>query len=202
MNLKYIYSKIFKKLRGSSILNSVVDKTSKVESGSSFINSNMDKYSFCGYDCEIINTNIGKFTSIANNVIIGGAMHPMDWVSMSPVFYHGRDSIAKKFTEFKRPIDKKTIIGNDVWIGQYAMIKQGVTIGDGAVIGMGSVVTKDVGSYEVWAGNPAKFLKKRFDDDTIEILNNSKWWLMSDDKLQSYANDFNNIEAFKKKIRE
>lgn len=200
MTLMYFYSKILKKLRGCSVLNSTIDRTSKVESGSSFINSNMDKYSFCGYDCEIINTNIGKFTSIANNVVIGGAMHPMDWVSMSPVFYHGRDSISRKFAELQRPTDKQTIIGNDVWIGQFAMIKQGVTIGDGAVVGMGSIVTKDVGPFEVWVGNPAKFLKKRFDEDTIEILSKSKWWLMSDDELLSYANDFNDIEAFKNKM--
>ena len=73
MNLLYLYSKIFKKLRGASLLNSFVDKSSKIESGTSFINSKMGKYSFCGYDCEMLNVNIGNYCSIANNVVIGGA---------------------------------------------------------------------------------------------------------------------------------
>jgi acetyltransferase-like isoleucine patch superfamily enzyme len=121
------------------------------------------------------------------------AMHPMFWVLMSPVFCHGGDSISSKFAEYHRPIDEITTMDNDVWIGQYVMKKQGDTIGDGVVVGIGSIVTKDVGPFEVWVGNPAKFLKKRFDDDTLEILRKSKWWLMSDDELLAYANDFNNI---------
>ena len=142
MNLLYLYSKIFKKLRGASLLNSFVDKSSKIESGTSFINSKMGKYSFCGYDCEMLNVNIGNYCSIANNVVIGGAMHPMHWVSMSLVFYAGRDSVKKKFAEYQRDEDKPVNIEHDVWIGQYSMIKQGVSIGTGAVIGMGSIVTK------------------------------------------------------------
>lgn len=51
----------------------------------------------------------------------------------------------------------------------------GVTIGDGAVIEAGSIVTKDVGLYEIWAGNPARFIQKRFDDEIIEILLKSQW---------------------------
>ena len=53
-------------------------------------------------------------------------------------------------------------IGNDVWIGAAAIILKGVRIADGAIIGAGSVVTADVGSCEVWAGNPARKLRDRF----------------------------------------
>lgn len=91
--LFYLYSKALKKLRGSSIRNSIIHKTSKVESGNTVANTIFDKHSFCGYDCEILNCDIGSFESIANGVIIGGGMHPVDWVSMSPVFYSGRDSV-------------------------------------------------------------------------------------------------------------
>lgn len=90
-----IYSKIIKKIRFYSFKNSTIHPTSKIESGTTFYDSNMEKHSFCGYDCEIIQVEIGKYTSIANNVVIGGARHPMEWVSTSPVFYSGRDSIKK-----------------------------------------------------------------------------------------------------------
>lgn len=119
----------------------------------------MDRYSFCGYNCEMINVEIGSFCSIANGVVIGGEMHPLEWISTSPVFYEGRDSIDMKFSEHKRKKGLKTIIGHDVWIGQNSLIKQGIKIGNGAVIGMGSVVTKDVAPYSIVAGNPTKLIK-------------------------------------------
>lgn len=196
--IKYYYSKILKKLRGSAVLNSKIHPTSKVESGSTVVNSSMGKHSFCGYNCEIINVEIGNYVSIANSVIIGGAMHPMHWVSMSPVFYEGRDSVSKKFTTFKRPEDKKTKIGADVWIGNYVLIKQGVEVGVGAVIGMGSVVTKDVGPYEIWAGNPAKLIRKRFDDSTIQKLLASEWWIKDDEEIEKIAETFNDVDKFLK----
>ena len=67
-------------------------------------------------------------------------------------------------------------IGNDVWIGMNAMILSGVKIGDGAVVGAGSVVTKDVEPYAVVAGNPAREIRKRFDDQTISELLKANWW--------------------------
>jgi acetyltransferase-like isoleucine patch superfamily enzyme len=162
----------------------------------------MNKYSFCGYDCEIINSEIGSFCSIADNVTIGGAMHPVQWVSMSPVFYKGRDSVKKKYSEHERDLDKRTIIGHDVWIGKNALIKQGVHIGTGAVIGMGSVVTKNIPQYEIWAGNPAKFIRKRFDDSIINTLLEIKWWEWDENKLAKEAVCFNDIEIFIKNKRD
>ena len=110
MRLQYIISKILKKIRGAAINKSTIHKTSKVESGSLVVNSTIDRYSFCGYDCDILNCEIGCFCSIANNVIIGGAAHPINWVSTSPVFYIGRDSVKKKFQTFQRPDDLRTLI--------------------------------------------------------------------------------------------
>jgi len=187
MNIAYIWSKLFKKLRGSSIVNSKIHKTSKVESGSHIVNCNFDKHSFCGYDCEMIYCDVGSFCSIANNVKVGGGVHPIDWISTSPVFYEGRDSVKAKFSEHKRPPIKRTTIGHDVWVGQSAIIKQGVTIGTGAVIGMGSVVTKSVEPYTIVAGCPAKVIRKRFDDEIINKLLEIKWWDLSENKLSTYA---------------
>jgi acetyltransferase-like isoleucine patch superfamily enzyme len=199
--LIYFWSKFIKKLHGSAIKNSVIDKSSKVEAGSEVVNSIMGKHSFCGYFCELINVEIGSFCSIANHVIVGGGMHPMEWVSTSPVFYEGKDSVKAKFSEHKRNEPLKTIIEHDVWIGERTIIKQGVRIGTGAVVGMGSVVTKDVDPYSIVAGCPAKEIRKRFDVDTIALLLESKWWEFSDEKLVEYAKFFHDPTVFIKKFK-
>lgn len=67
-------------------------------------------------------------------------------------------------------------IGNDVWIGDHAVIVSGVTVGDGAVIGAGAVVTKDVPPYAIVGGIPAHIIRKRFSDAIIEDLLEIKWW--------------------------
>ena len=68
------------------------------------------------------------------------------------------------------------VIGNDVWIGYQSCILSGVTIGNGAIIGAKSVVTKDVPPYAIVAGNPAKFIRYRFPQETIDKLENLAWW--------------------------
>ena len=194
--LQYYWAKLCQKLRGVACKHSQIHHTSKIEAGSQIVNSIFDRYSFCGYDCQIINCSVGAFTSIANNVVIGGAMHPMEWVSMSPVFYKGRDSVKKKFFEHMRPSDFTTTVGNDVWIGQGAILKAGITVGDGAVIGMGSIVTKDVPPYFIVAGNPARFIRKRFNEAQIEKLLSIKWWSWSDKEIQKFAPFFNDLNRF------
>lgn len=203
MSILYYYSKFFKKIiRGKAIKNSIVDKTCKVGSGSQVVNSKIDKFSYCGYDCEILNAHIGKFTSIANNVYIGGAEHPIDWVSMSPVFQNIKNSGSKiRFSLLELPKSKTTIIGSDVWIGHGVSIKQGVKIGDGAVIGTGSIVTKDVEAYSIVAGCPAKIIKYRFSREIIEKLLDSKWWNLDEKILFEISKYIKEPETFIKAIK-
>jgi acetyltransferase-like isoleucine patch superfamily enzyme len=200
-NISYYLFKLQKKLRGKALSNSTIHITSKVEAGSEVVNSNFDKYSFCGYNCSLVNVDIGSFCSISNNVVMGGGMHPMEWVSTSPVFYYGRDSVTKKFSEFKRVEPSRIKVGNDVWIGQSVIVKQGVTIGTGSVIGMGSIVTKDVEPYSIVAGNPARLIRMRFEKDIIEDLMNSQWWNMPEDKLHSAAKYIQNPRQFLEELR-
>jgi acetyltransferase-like isoleucine patch superfamily enzyme len=72
------------------------------------------------------------------------------------------------------------VVNNDVWIGDEATILSGVTIGDGAIVGMNSVVTKNVEPYAIVAGNPAKVIRKRFDDKTIKKMLKFQWWNWKD----------------------
>ena len=201
MNLRYLISKLIKKIHLPAIKDSCLSKNSRVCPGSHLVKVELDSYSYIGNFCTVINTKVGKFCSIGDNNIIGGASHPMGWVSTSPVFYEGKNILGCNFSNHKFESYKKTIIGNDVWIGNNCLIKGGVEIKNGAVIGMGSVVTKDVGAYEVWAGNPARMIKKRFDNEIIiDMLLKSNWWNYSDDKLVKTALNFNDVEKFIKNL--
>ena len=194
----YLIAKVFKKLRGKAIRGSFVPSTSKVESGSVVINSIFGEHSFCGYDCSFINCTVGRFCSIASRVVVGGARHPIEYVSTSPVFLSHKESIKKKYSRHEYHWEARTLIGSDVWIGEGVFVKGGITIGTGAVIGMGSVVTKDVPPYAIFAGNPARLIRFRFSDEVIDGLLRSEWWNFSDDELQASAIYFKEPELFLK----
>ncbi|WP_316685166.1 DapH/DapD/GlmU-related protein [Undibacterium sp. Jales W-56] len=156
----------------------------------------MQRHSFCGYDCDINCADIGSFTSIANDVVLGGGRHPMEWVGMSPVFYQGRDSVKAKFSTHKRDSIKRVVIGHDVWIGRSAIVLPGVEIGCGAVVGAGAVVTKSVPPYGIVAGNPARLIRYRFDELTVERLIATQWWTLPDEDLHQLGPHFNDVEKF------
>ncbi|MPM62105.1 2,3,4,5-tetrahydropyridine-2,6-dicarboxylate N-acetyltransferase [bioreactor metagenome] len=174
--ISYYLSKMIIKLQIPAIKNSKIDKTSKINSASNIMNVTIGRYSYVGINCEIYFTTIGNFCSIANGTVIGGGQHPIGWCSTSPVFYKKKNILQTCFNQRDFLEFKETKIGNDVWIGSNCLIKSGIKIGNGAIIGMGSVVTKDVGGYEIWGGNPAKLIRKRFDEEVIYKLESSEWW--------------------------
>lgn len=145
---------------------------------------------------------IGAYCSINYTAAIGGANHPMHFVSTHPIFYTKKSAqelydIAFADEEVDIKDNKsKIVIGNDVWIGTYATILPGVTIGDGAVIGAGAVVTKDVPPYAVVGGTPAKVIKYRFSQEVIEGLLKIKWWDWPDEKIRENAYLFYDVEKF------
>ncbi|WP_428124681.1 CatB-related O-acetyltransferase [Candidatus Avelusimicrobium faecicola] len=120
---------------------------------------------------------IGKFCQIGAGVefVMNGANHQMNAVSTYPFYIFGSwDQSAPSKEDL--PFKGDTVVGNDVWIGQNSTILPGVHIGDGAIIGLNSVVTRDVPPYTIVAGNPAKAVRKRFDDELIDLLLKLKWW--------------------------
>ena len=120
---------------------------------------------------------IGKFCQIAKGVefIMNGANHQMNAVSTYPFYiFEGWNEEVPQLSEL--PIKGDTVVGNDVWIGQNATVLPGVHIGDGAIVGCNSVVGSDIPPYTIVAGNPAKPIRKRFDDDLIKLLLEFKWW--------------------------
>lgn len=194
--LALLIAKALRKMRLAAVRSSHVHPTSKLESGTSFYGSSLDRHSFCGYDCDIQSADIGSFVSIANNVVVGGGRHPMEWVAMSPVFYEGRDSVKAKFSRHRREPARRVVIGNDVWIGRSAIVLPGVEIGHGAVVGAGAVVTKPVAPYAVVAGNPARLIRYRFEANVIERLLASRWWDFEDEALHQLGPHFKDVETF------
>ena len=147
---------------------------------------------------------IGKFCQIAAgvNFVMNGANHQMNAITTFP-FYIFEGWKQKVPPLNKMPLKGDTIIGNDVWIGQNVTILPGVHIGDGAIIGLNSVVGSDVAPYTIVAGNPAKVIRKRFDNQLIKLLLKLKWW----DKSIKEINDLipiltdNNLAEVKKFLK-
>lgn len=126
---------------------------------------------------------IGKFCSIADKVkIFLGGNHSIS----SPTTYVLHYLFEGNMEESESKGD--VIIGNDVWIGYGALILSGVKIGDGAVIGANAVVAKDVAPYSIVVGNPAREVRKRFDDKTIRKMLKIKWWDWPIDKIRKNVN--------------
>jgi len=126
---------------------------------------------------------IGSFCSIAPDVqILLGGEHKTKWVTTYPF------SIFRNIEEITgHPATKGDVnIGNDVWIGMESLILSGVNIGDGAIVGARTVVTKDIPPYAIVAGNPARVIRKRFDDEIINQLLQIKWWDWDDDKIEKF----------------
>jgi len=133
------------------------------------------------FNAKINAIHIGSFCSVAQDVLIAEDNHHADKVTT----YYIRKNVFK--TEISGDYTSKgpIVIGNDVWIGAKAIVLSGVAIGDGAIVAAGSVVTKDVPAYVIVGGNPAKVLRPRFDDETIKMLMDLKWWDWPIEKIRS-----------------
>ena len=129
---------------------------------------------------------IGKFCQIAGgvNFIMNGVNHQMNAVSTYPFYIlEGWDQEVPALE--RMPLKGDTVVENDVWIGQNATILPGVHIGNGAIIGANSVVGSDVPPYTIVAGNPARFVRKRFDDELIGLMQRLEWWNLPVEKINN-----------------
>ena len=129
---------------------------------------------------------IGKFCMIAQGTkfSMGPANHRITSVTAYPFNVFG-GAWTKNTPPHMDQLPHKgdTVLGNDVWIGRESVIMPGVKIGDGAIIAAYSVVAKDVPAYTVYGGNPAKFIKNRFDDELKDLLLRWKWWDLPPEEL-------------------
>lgn len=184
--------------------NAIFEGQNKIGSESWF-EGYMGYGSYIGDQCTIM-AKIGRYCSIGHKVTVLTGTHPSHkFVSTHPTFYslrlqNGTTYVSKQKFKEKIFADEESeygcIIGNDVWIGYNATIMGGCTIGDGAIIATGAFVKDDVEPYTIVAGQPAKVIGKRFDDNKIEFLKQFKWWDKPEQWIKKYANDFEDIDKF------
>lgn len=214
--IRYLYNKI--RLKNKVIfdysvkisLNSSFEGMNKIYSNSRFDGS-LGFGSYINEDCYITGE-IGRFTSIAPYVRVNIGRHPYEYpyVSTSPCFVslrkqNGSTFVKSQMFEEVKYVDEENkiavLIGNDCWIGDGAFITGGVKIGDGAVVLAHAVVTKDIPPYAVVGGVPAKVLRYRYDDDTVKLLMEFKWWNKSQKWLTENIELIQNIDLLKELIK-
>lgn len=162
-----------------------LEKESRIGSGS-IIDADLDigYFSDIGRNCEFIGgeISIGRYCDIARNVVFQANNHDYNqYPAVNNRLWQERNNITTT-------VEGSIEVGNDVWIGTRVIILPDVEIADGAVIGAGAVVTKDVESFEVVAGVPAKHVKYRFDsEEDRNRMKQVSWW----------SNDFQNLESMR-----
>ena len=122
---------------------------------------------------------IGRYCAIAAGVrfVMPGANHADLGPSTFPFGIFGEPWAAKTMDlVMSAPSRGDTVVGNDVWLGYQALVLPGVTIGDGAVVAAASVVAADVPPYAIVGGNPARVIRRRYDEDDVERLLRAAWW--------------------------
>ena len=189
----------------SNVAGSTFEGDNFIAGNTVFLDSSLGLFSYISSDCSIRQAKIGRFTSIAPNCRIIYGNHPTaKYISTHPSFYkknrpEGRCFVGEnKFQEFDyTPNGFYVEIGNDVWIATDVTIVSGVIVGDGAIIASGAVVTKDVPPYAIYGGVPARLIKYRFNQETIDWLLALKWWDKKETWIRDHAENFEDIQKLR-----
>tara|TARA_Y100001968_G_C19339484_1_gene708709 strand:+ start:275 stop:1000 length:726 start_codon:yes stop_codon:yes gene_type:complete len=160
-------------------------------------------YSYSTMNTTILRAVIGKFCSIASDVFIGPTSHPLEKVSTHPFLFLKDYGFINHDDQLviERREGTFTSLGNDVWIGQGAVIMPGVKIGDGAIVGAQTLVTKNVAPYSIVVGSPAKHIRYRFEREIIDQLLEIKWWNWEKSRIEKSIPEFSDIKRFVSKYK-
>ncbi|EQA70105.1 putative acetyltransferase [Leptospira noguchii serovar Panama str. CZ214] len=147
--------------------------------------SEIGRYVAMSFFSYLADSNVGNYCTFAARVSIGAFSHPIDFLTSHEIGYrdttasYGETAYKEDPEIYFKMRSVRTIIGNDVWIGDNAVVIKGVKIGNGSIVGAGAIVTKDVEPFSIVAGNPAKPIRKRFSQEIIDRIEESEWWKLS-----------------------
>ena len=196
--------------------NITVNRNIKLASLAKIMNSNLTGNLFLGLASCINRCEIGRYVGVAyfsyladaccghyctfgSRVSVGAFSHPTELLTIHEVGFrdttesYSETILTSDSQRYRDARAIKTIIGNDVWVGDNSVIIKGVEIGNGVIVAAGSVVTKDVAPYSIVAGNPSRTIRKRFSDDIIDRIQATRWWDYSMQELKEVP--FEDINA-------
>lgn len=175
----------------SRVTSSTINEHVRIDRYNLIYHSTLGRYTYTGPFDMIFKAMIGSFSSISYGVTIGPPDHDYSMITTHPFIYDSSYEVFEKDEVLDtHKFDRLIEIGSDVWIGCNVTILRGCKIGNGAIVGANSLVNKDVPPYAIVVGSPARIVKYRFDDKTIEKLQLLKWWEWSIEKIR------NNKELF------
>lgn len=182
----------------AAVEGSRLGRFTEIGEGCLLSNTRLGDYSYAARFAEIANAEIGKFVNIAAFTRINPGNHPMERASLHHFMYRAAmywEDAEDEAAFFAGRAAREVRIGHDVWLGHGAIVLAGRKIGDGAVIGAGAALTKDVGPYEIWAGNPARKIRDRHPPAIAERLQALAWWEWDHADLRAALEDFRALSA-------
>jgi acetyltransferase-like isoleucine patch superfamily enzyme len=181
---------------GAKIIKSNVLDNLTIDTDSCINKCDIGRYFGLGCFSYVANSQIGRYCTFGARVSIGAFSHPTDWLSIHEFQYRNTANIyGSSILDGDvniAPVNAKTNIGCDVWIGDNACVMAGTSLAHGAIVSLGAVVMSDVPPYAIVGGNPARILRYRFNEDVISKLLSLKWWELDMEYLKGI--DFSDID--------
>jgi virginiamycin A acetyltransferase len=178
----------------SRLQHSKLEKHVKIDRNNLIQNSYLGRLSYTGAFSVVQSAKIGSFCSISWGVTIGGGEHDCGRITTHDFLYNSRYGLGGCLDSGYDRYSLNCDVGNDVWIGANSTVLRGVVVGHGAVIGANSIVTHDVPSYAVVAGNPARLIRYRFDKATIDRLLKLEWWHLDLERIREKLSVFYSLD--------